>query len=128
VPGRWGYKWISQLTEIALVNYDFLGRWESAGYSDEADISQFAPTLDDLKSSLPDPVLTPPPATAPSPSPSQPPTASPTPLDTSTPTPAPSENMYIPTETVYAIAVSVVAVVSVVGLMFVRKRKTTEKN
>jgi DMSO/TMAO reductase YedYZ molybdopterin-dependent catalytic subunit len=128
VPGKWGYKWISQLTEITLVDYDFLGRWESAGYSDEADISEFEPTPDDLKSSLPDPVSTPPPTTTPSPSPSQPPTTSPTPLDTSTPTPPPSENMYISTEAVYAIAVSVVAVVSVVGLMFVRKRTTTEKN
>jgi DMSO/TMAO reductase YedYZ molybdopterin-dependent catalytic subunit len=128
VPGKWGYKWISQLTEITLVNYDFLGRWESAGYSDEADISEFAPTPDDLKSSLPDPISTPPTTTAPSQSPSQPPTTYPTPLDTSTPTPAPSENMYISTETVYTIAVSLVAVVSVVGLMFVRKRKTTEKN
>jgi hypothetical protein len=128
VPGKWGYKWISQLTEITLVNYDFLGRWESAGYSDEAEISDFAPTPDDLKSSLPDPILTPPTTTTPSPSPSQPLTTSPTPLDTSTPTPAPSQNMYISTEAVYAIAVSVVAVVSVVGLMFVRKRTTTEKN
>jgi hypothetical protein len=83
---------------------------------------------DDLKSSLPDPISTPPTTTAPSQSPSQPPTTYPTPLDTSTPTPAPSENMYISTETVYTIAVSLVAVVSVVGLMFVRKRKTTEKN
>jgi DMSO/TMAO reductase YedYZ molybdopterin-dependent catalytic subunit len=38
VPGKWGYKWISGLTHIQLVNYDFLGTWESRGYSDEADI------------------------------------------------------------------------------------------
>ncbi len=35
VPGRWGYKWISQLTKIEVVNYDFKGRWESQGYSDD---------------------------------------------------------------------------------------------
>ncbi len=35
VPGRWGYKWISQLTKIEVVNYDFRGRWESQGYSDD---------------------------------------------------------------------------------------------
>jgi len=34
-PGRWGYKWISQLTRIETVNYDFKGRWESLGYSDD---------------------------------------------------------------------------------------------
>ena len=38
VPGRWGYKWISQLTSIVVYDYDFKGKWESAGYSDYADI------------------------------------------------------------------------------------------
>jgi len=36
VPGRFGYKWISEITRIELVNYDFKGFWESRGYSDEA--------------------------------------------------------------------------------------------
>jgi DMSO/TMAO reductase YedYZ molybdopterin-dependent catalytic subunit len=36
VPGRWGYKWISQLATITLFDYDFKGKWESEGYSDEA--------------------------------------------------------------------------------------------
>ncbi|UCH69726.1 MAG: molybdopterin-dependent oxidoreductase [Candidatus Bathyarchaeota archaeon] len=39
VPGKWGYKWISQLVHIELVNYDFKGSWESRGYSDSAEIS-----------------------------------------------------------------------------------------
>jgi len=34
-PGRWGYKWISQLSRIEIVNYDFKGKWESLGYSDD---------------------------------------------------------------------------------------------
>ena len=34
-PGRWGYKWISQLTRIEAVNYDFKGTWESVGYPDD---------------------------------------------------------------------------------------------
>jgi DMSO/TMAO reductase YedYZ molybdopterin-dependent catalytic subunit len=38
VPGKWGYKWISQLTTITLVDYDFRGKWESQGYSDTADM------------------------------------------------------------------------------------------
>jgi DMSO/TMAO reductase YedYZ molybdopterin-dependent catalytic subunit len=38
VPGKWGYKWISGVTHIELVDYDFTGVWESRGYSDEADI------------------------------------------------------------------------------------------
>lgn len=39
VPCKWGYKWIRKPTHIELVEYDFLGTYESAGYSDEANIS-----------------------------------------------------------------------------------------
>lgn len=40
VPGHWGYKWISQVVNIELVNYDFTGKWERTGYSDDATITQ----------------------------------------------------------------------------------------
>jgi hypothetical protein len=40
VPGKWGYKWISQVTTITLVDFDFKGKWESQGYSDEASVQQ----------------------------------------------------------------------------------------
>jgi DMSO/TMAO reductase YedYZ molybdopterin-dependent catalytic subunit len=43
VPGKWGYKWISGLTHIELVDHDFTGVWESRGYSDEADIPADSP-------------------------------------------------------------------------------------
>jgi len=36
VPGKWGYKWIAGIVRIEAVDYDFLGVYESAGYSDEA--------------------------------------------------------------------------------------------
>ena len=36
VPCMWGYKWIREPTHIELVDYDFLGTYESAGYPDEA--------------------------------------------------------------------------------------------
>lgn len=39
VPGKWGYKWIAQVVDIELFNYNFLGFWESKGYSDEAETS-----------------------------------------------------------------------------------------
>jgi DMSO/TMAO reductase YedYZ molybdopterin-dependent catalytic subunit len=39
VPGRWGYKWISHLTTIELVNFDFKGTWESRGYPDHGIIT-----------------------------------------------------------------------------------------
>ena len=41
VPGRWGYKWIHHLNRIELVDYDFLGKYESQGYSDSAEITQY---------------------------------------------------------------------------------------
>ncbi len=34
VPGRPGYKWISYLNGIELVDYDFQGKWEHYGYPD----------------------------------------------------------------------------------------------
>jgi len=39
VPGNWGYKWIDDLTQIQLVNYNFLGTEESDGYPDNAIIA-----------------------------------------------------------------------------------------
>jgi DMSO/TMAO reductase YedYZ molybdopterin-dependent catalytic subunit len=36
VPCMWGYKWIREPTHIELVDYDFLGTYESVGYPDEA--------------------------------------------------------------------------------------------
>jgi hypothetical protein len=44
VPGRWGYKWISQLTTITLMDYDFKGKWESQGYSDDANMQSTGST------------------------------------------------------------------------------------
>jgi len=37
VPCKWGYKWIEEPTHIELVDYNFLGTYESGAYSDEAD-------------------------------------------------------------------------------------------
>lgn len=126
VPGKWGYKWISQVTQIRLFDSNFLGFWESRGYSDVADTSAGSrgvvgdiPKL--TKSNSTSSSSTPPPTASPSPLPSQPPT-SPAPFDQSTPTPQPSEGFSLPTEAIYIIAVSTVAVVLVALLMFVRKR------
>ncbi|KPJ49716.1 MAG: hypothetical protein AMJ38_02875, partial [Dehalococcoidia bacterium DG_22] len=38
VPCKWGYKWMRNPVHIELVDYDFLGTYESLGLSDEADI------------------------------------------------------------------------------------------
>jgi hypothetical protein len=42
VPGKWGYKWINQVTAITLVDYDYKGKWESQGYTDEANVQEGA--------------------------------------------------------------------------------------
>jgi hypothetical protein len=122
VPGKWGYKWISRVTVIELVDYNFLGRWESQGYPDEADITLGAPRARDVQSLVPVPSPTPTPTTSPSPSPSQPPVASPAPLQQPTPTPKAPEGLFLPIEVVYAIASSVAIVIVVFGVIVVRKR------
>jgi hypothetical protein len=125
VPGKWGYKWISQLTRIELVDYNFLGFWESRGYSDEANVSAGSsttnrfPPLPTVDPSNPSPSN--PPATSPSPSPSQSPMTSPAPSDQTTPTSEPLKSMSITSIAVYAIAV-IIAVALVLVLTFVRKR------
>jgi hypothetical protein len=123
VPGKWGYKWINQVTVIDLVDYDFLGRWESAGYSDEADISSGGVSkLKDFVPSLPASSPTPPPTTSPSSSPSQPPIASPAPSPQPTPTPKAPQGLSLPIEAVSAAAASVAIVIVVFGAIVVRKR------
>jgi DMSO/TMAO reductase YedYZ molybdopterin-dependent catalytic subunit len=34
VPGMWGYKWISSIERIWLVDYNYMGTWEGRGYPD----------------------------------------------------------------------------------------------
>jgi DMSO/TMAO reductase YedYZ molybdopterin-dependent catalytic subunit len=122
VPGRWGYKWISHLTVIELVDYNFLGVWESKGYSDQAYASS-TPSTDRFTELVPKASTPPRSATTPPPtSPSPPPLTSPAPSDQVTPAPENLESFSIPTEVLYAIVASVVAAVLVALLTFVRKR------
>jgi hypothetical protein len=84
VPGKWGYKWISQISDIILVDYDFKGKWESLGYSDEADITA-GPSRNSIIPQVP--TLGPPiprPDTPNSPAPTDSP---PSPIPTDSPTP-----------------------------------------
>ncbi|MEJ2244227.1 MAG: molybdopterin-dependent oxidoreductase [Candidatus Bathyarchaeota archaeon] len=43
VPGKWGYKWIHHIELVILYNTDFLGHYESNGFSDEANINSPSP-------------------------------------------------------------------------------------
>lgn len=49
VPGKWGYKWISGIVSIKLVDFDFKGTWESRGYSDDAIIKTLQPNHESSK-------------------------------------------------------------------------------
>jgi hypothetical protein len=139
VPGKWGYKWISQITRIELVNYNFLGYWEGYGYPDEADITTNS-TNTEPTTPKPEVTLTPSPttttpsptATTPSPtpystqspSPSAPPSTSPLPIQPTptSPTTETSKEAAVPQETVYAISALIIGVLLVVALTFARKR------
>jgi DMSO/TMAO reductase YedYZ molybdopterin-dependent catalytic subunit len=44
VPGRWGYKWIYLLNHVEVVDYDFLGTYESSGFPDSAEIPSTTPS------------------------------------------------------------------------------------
>jgi DMSO/TMAO reductase YedYZ molybdopterin-dependent catalytic subunit len=88
VPGKWGYKWIAQVVGIELFNYNFLGVWESKGYSDEAETSigsgqAFPLSAEATPSPAPSPTQTPEPTQLSSPASSQSPSPTPTPLPSS---------------------------------------------
>jgi hypothetical protein len=84
VPGRWGYKWIYHLNRIEVVNVNFLGRYETQGYSDSAEIimSGSPPGTTNVlpgKDTLNGTDSSPSPQSSPSPSPIQNPSPTPTP-------------------------------------------------
>jgi hypothetical protein len=74
VPGHWGYKWISQVANIEIVDYDFNGKWEALGYSDDGIITQSNPAP---ISTYPSPSVQPTPPASPSASPTEAPAPSP---------------------------------------------------
>jgi len=41
-PGHWGYKWVMWIERIEVVNYDYIGFWESRGWSDNAQFSLYS--------------------------------------------------------------------------------------
>lgn len=87
VPDRWGYKWIYHLNRIEAVNYNFLGRYESQGYSDTALITMSGGP-GDVGDQLPNPTaLT---TRTPSPTPNSSPIHSPTPSSSPSNSPIPS--------------------------------------
>ena len=86
VPGDYGYKWITDPTQIQLVNYNFLGTTESEGYSDDGTVSGAGGTVPAMQTSEPS---SPNPITFPTPTSTQAPIGRP-PTSTETQKPTPS--------------------------------------
>jgi hypothetical protein len=131
VPGKWGYKWIHHLNGILVVDYDFLGKYESQGYSDNAVVGQTGiPSgvanigLGDVKLNRTFASPSPNPSPSPSPAPKPSPTASPQPEEVVTGT---STSLGLTAEVIYiAVALAAVTVVSVgFTFYFVKFRKRT---
>ena len=121
VPGEWGYKWISTLTQIQLVDYNFLGTTETEGYPDSALVVNTLPILSQSTSTTN--------STAPTQSSTPTPTASPqSPPLTGDSTTAQAASIPKPQSTptflVYVATVSAIIVVSaVVSTATLTKRK-----
>jgi DMSO/TMAO reductase YedYZ molybdopterin-dependent catalytic subunit len=129
VPGRWGYKWVNMVTSIEVMNYDYLGFWESKGYSDSAIIGQDPGGGSGAKP----PQSTPPTntqtsTTTPTPNPSAAPTPSQnTTIGTQTTqsptTQNPIQTNLITTEAIYGIAIALIVAVAVTALIVHKKVK-----
>jgi DMSO/TMAO reductase YedYZ molybdopterin-dependent catalytic subunit len=81
VPQHWGYKWITQPGQIEVVNYNFLGTYESQGYTDDGTITESGsgvPQFNNPGSSQTPPPNTPAPAPTATSAPTQQPTTPPT--------------------------------------------------
>jgi hypothetical protein len=129
VPGRWGYKWIAHLTKIEAVDFDFKGKWESAGYSDDGisgPIVSIITEFSNLNKSQLNVTTVSPPSSTPNPPPSN---SSNTLASQVTPipmpeTPEPNSQKPEPSQTVSITITSVVLVTltGVVLLRYLRKR------
>jgi hypothetical protein len=127
VPDRWGYKWVNKVSEIQAVNYDYLGFWESRGYSDSAIVGQDtglnAPKpFPTPPTSTPSPIITSTPnaSTAPTPTPSQ--NATTGGQATQSPTNQnPTQNSLLPTEALYAVSAGIIIAIAIIALVVHKK-------
>lgn len=123
VPERWGYKWIAQVTRIELVNYNFLGAYESQGYPDDALVT-FAgvPSFPYPNPSSASPSTSPSPISSNSSNPIASNSSSPIPSLT----PGPKSNLFSPTNASYATA-AVIAIAGVVAVAVVFKKRAKQE-
>jgi hypothetical protein len=122
VPGEWGYKWIDMVTNIQLVNYNFLGTEESQGYDDNGVAAFPLPPEAAMPSSPSSPVSTP--SLSPSPKPSFSATPSPSSSPSSTSVTSTMKSKQTP-PTINSTFISVIAVliVTIAAAAILRKSK-----
>jgi DMSO/TMAO reductase YedYZ molybdopterin-dependent catalytic subunit len=129
VPDHWGYKWVNQVTEIRAMDNDYLGFWESRGYSDRALVGQdpgvgsgAKPPQFSVLPTTPPPTSTPNPSATPTPTPTQNATTG----SQATPAPTtqvPTQNGTVPQEAIYAVAIGIIAAIAVAALVVRKKVK-----
>lgn len=128
VPNQSGYKWISDVIRIELVDYNFLGYWESGGLPDDAPISGYG--IYPILKPVPQPKINPPNSSNPLPPQTQSPpqTASPntsTPVQQTSPPAEIEQGTLLPLD-LHAVIVAtvVIAIIVAVAVAFViRKRR-----
>jgi cell division septation protein DedD len=128
VPLNWGYKWISDLTQIQLVNFNFLGTMESRGYPDDGTIVVQGTIPVSPTTIIPSNISTPNPTTPTQNSTLTPTDSTPSPMPTVNPTTPPAASNPKPQSTstflVYIATVSVIIVTSAVAsAVILTKRK-----
>jgi DMSO/TMAO reductase YedYZ molybdopterin-dependent catalytic subunit len=124
VPGRWGYKWVNLVGRIEAVDYDYLGFWESKGYSDTAIVGQDSggPKVPLATPSVTLTPTTPIPSKTPTPTPSQNVTTGG--QTTQSPTSQnPTQTNTFPKEAVYVLAGGLIAAISIATLVLRKKVK-----
>jgi hypothetical protein len=126
VPGEWGYKWIDMVTNIQLVNFNYLGTEERQGYDDNGVLAALITTpvpllYNNFPSSTPSLSLSPSPAphfsTTPSPSDSPTPTLA---------TPTQPDKQTFPMTNYTFITVIAILIATAAATVILRKSKQTK--
>ena len=126
VPGEWGYKWIDMVTNIQLVNFNYLGTEESQGYDDNGvSAASITAPIPPSYNYLPSPT----PSLSLSPSPTPHFSTTPSPSDSSTPTlatPTQLDKQTFPMTNYTFIIVIAILIATAAAAVILRKSKQTK--
>ncbi len=130
VPGEWGYKWIDLVTNIQLVNYNYLGTEENLGYPDDGVSTSTTPSFN-FPSSTSSLSPSPTPQFSTTPSPSSSPSSTGSPSSTSSPsstlaTSTQSGKQTFPMTNYTFITVIAILIATVATAVILRKSKQTK--